>query len=50
VQQAAPESIPAANTSPVVEARRVGVKLQIVIAVISTEWSKNDQARETDEP
>jgi GntR family transcriptional regulator len=34
----------------VVEARRVGVSLQDVIAAISNEWSKIDQAREANEP
>jgi len=34
----------------VVEARRVGVRLQDVIEAISTEWSKIDQAREANEP
>jgi GntR family transcriptional regulator len=34
----------------VVEARRVGVNLQDVIAAISNEWSKIDQAREANEP
>ncbi len=34
----------------VVEARRVGVRLQDVIEAISKEWSKIDQAREANEP
>jgi GntR family transcriptional regulator len=34
----------------VVEARRVGVRLQDVIEAISNEWSKIDQAREANEP
>jgi GntR family transcriptional regulator len=34
----------------VVEARRVGVNLQDVIAAISNEWSKIDRAREANEP
>jgi GntR family transcriptional regulator len=33
----------------VVEARRVGVRLQDVIEAISNEWSKIDQAREANE-
>jgi DNA-binding transcriptional regulator YhcF (GntR family) len=33
----------------VVEARRVGVRLQDVIEAISSEWSKIDQAREANE-
>jgi GntR family transcriptional regulator len=34
----------------VVEARRVGVRLQDVIEAISKEWTKIDQAREANEP
>jgi GntR family transcriptional regulator len=34
----------------VVEAHRVGVRLQDVIEAISKEWSKIDQAREANEP
>jgi GntR family transcriptional regulator len=34
----------------VVEARRVGVRLQDVIEAIAKEWSKIDQAREANEP
>ena len=34
----------------VVEARRVGVRLQDVIEAITKEWSKIDQAREANEP
>ena len=34
----------------VVEARRVGVRLQDVIEAVSKEWTKIDQAREANEP
>jgi GntR family transcriptional regulator len=34
----------------VVEARRVGVRLQEVVQAISNEWSKIDQAREVNDP